>query len=176
MDFGCAAYCPYADQCLGDLPPEVMAQRQDLLKDRVAGGLKRYLKADFKRIGRASRAVRYAEAVGKREGANLAVVLPAACLHVLTVEPGEGSEAIGEILARAGASPDLADEVAGLLTRIENGGSDASLNEKILMDAMTLSDLEERLKENAAGVDGDAVLEKLDTETGRENAMKLLGK
>ena len=36
MDFGCAAYCPYAEQCIGDLPPEVAAQQESLLKDKVA--------------------------------------------------------------------------------------------------------------------------------------------
>ena len=35
MDFGCAAYCPYAEQCIGDLPPELIAQKEDLLKDRA---------------------------------------------------------------------------------------------------------------------------------------------
>lgn len=28
MNFGCAAYCKYAEQCLGDLPPELLAKRQ----------------------------------------------------------------------------------------------------------------------------------------------------
>ena len=51
MDFGCASYCPHAEQCLGGLPPELMAQKEDLLKDRVAIEMKRYFTADFKRIG-----------------------------------------------------------------------------------------------------------------------------
>ena len=28
MDFGCASYCPHAEQCLGTLPPEVAAQQE----------------------------------------------------------------------------------------------------------------------------------------------------
>ena len=67
MDFGCAAYCPYADQCIGDLPPELIAQKEDLLKDRVAIEMKRYFKNDFKRIGHATRVARYAERIGKKE-------------------------------------------------------------------------------------------------------------
>jgi len=54
LDFGCASYCQYAEQCIGDLPPELLAQKEDLLKDRVAIEMKRYLKQDFKRIGHAS--------------------------------------------------------------------------------------------------------------------------
>ena len=61
MDFGCAAYCPYAEQCLGTLPDGLAAQKENLLKDRVAVEMKRYFKNDFKRIGHASRVARHAE-------------------------------------------------------------------------------------------------------------------
>ena len=44
-----------------DLPPELLAQKEDLLKDRVAIEMKRYFKSDFKRIGHATRVARYAE-------------------------------------------------------------------------------------------------------------------
>ena len=81
MDFGCAAYCPYAEQCIGSLPEEVLAQKQDLLKDRVAVEMKRFYKADFKRIGLASRTARYAERIAKAQQANLPVVLCAAYLY-----------------------------------------------------------------------------------------------
>ena len=67
MDFGCASYCQYAEQCLGTLPPELLAQKEDLLKDRVAIEMKRYFKNDFKRIGHATRVARYAEKIGKYE-------------------------------------------------------------------------------------------------------------
>ncbi len=44
MDFGCAAYCKYADICLGELPLELVKQRAELLRDRVALALERELK------------------------------------------------------------------------------------------------------------------------------------
>ena len=47
MDFGCASYCQYAEQCIGNLPPELIAQKEDLLKDRAAIEMKRYFKQDF---------------------------------------------------------------------------------------------------------------------------------
>ena len=67
LDFGCASYCQYAEQCIGELPPELIAQKEDLLKDRVAIEMKRYFKNDFKRIGHASRVARYADKIGKKE-------------------------------------------------------------------------------------------------------------
>ena len=55
LDFGCAAYCKFADQCIGTLPAEMLAKRDDLLKDRIAIEMKKYFGKDFKRIGHASR-------------------------------------------------------------------------------------------------------------------------
>jgi hypothetical protein len=81
MDFGCAAYCSFAEQCLGTLPPELMAEKEDLLKDRVAIEMKRYFKGDFGEIGRAGRLARHAETLGKAEGGNLPVILCAAYLY-----------------------------------------------------------------------------------------------
>ncbi|MBF0236037.1 MAG: HD domain-containing protein [Desulfamplus sp.] len=67
MDFGCASYCQYADQCIATLPEEFVKQREDLLKDRVAVEMKRYFQSDFRRIGHAMRVARYAEQIGKEE-------------------------------------------------------------------------------------------------------------
>jgi hypothetical protein len=80
MDFGCAAYCSYAEQCLGDMPPELVAQKEDLFKDRVAVAVKRHLKNDFRRIGHITRRARHAEALAKAARINPAVVLMAAYL------------------------------------------------------------------------------------------------
>jgi hypothetical protein len=33
MDFGCASYCQFAEQCLGGLSPELMAHREEVLKE-----------------------------------------------------------------------------------------------------------------------------------------------
>lgn len=81
MDFGCAAYCEFAEQCLGELPPELLDQRDDLFRDRVAIEMKRYFGRDFNRIGHATQVARYAEKIVKEEKGDLAIVLSAAYLH-----------------------------------------------------------------------------------------------
>ena len=63
MDFGCAAYCKYAEQCLGELSPDLLSKRTDLLKDRVAVEMKKYFRHDFKSINHAIRVARYAEQI-----------------------------------------------------------------------------------------------------------------
>ena len=74
MDFGCAAYCEFAEDCIGNLPPELLEQKENLLKDRVAVEMKKYFRKDFKRIGHASKVARYAEKIGRDEGGILAVI------------------------------------------------------------------------------------------------------
>ena len=89
MDFGCASYCKFAEQCLGELPPELVAQRKELLKDRVALEMKRYFAKDFKRIGHASKVARYAEKIAQEEKGDPAVVLSAAYLHDIGIPEAE---------------------------------------------------------------------------------------
>ena len=85
MDFGCASYCQYAEQCLGTLPEEFVGNRDNLLKDRVAVEVKRFLKSDFRRIGHAIKVAQNAEKIGKEEGGNIASAVCAAYL----LEAGE---------------------------------------------------------------------------------------
>ena len=129
MDFGCASYCQYAEQCLGDLPPELLGQKEDLLKDRVAIEMKRYFGRDFKRIGHAANVTRYAEQIVREEKGNPAVVLCASYLHDIGIHEAErkynstapryhqkeGLPIAREILARLGAREELIDEVCDII-------------------------------------------------------------
>ncbi|MBL7225051.1 MAG: HD domain-containing protein [Desulfobacteraceae bacterium] len=162
LDFGCASYCQYAEQCIGDLPPELLAQKEDLLKDRVAIEMKRYFKQDFKRIGHASRVARYAEQIGREEGANLAVVLSAAYLHDIGIREAErkyqstaakyqeeeGPPIAREILTKLGAKQGLIDEVCGIIAHHHHPKEDETVNFKSLYDADLITNLEEKQKEN----------------------------
>ncbi len=162
MDFGCASYCEYAEQCLGTLPPELLAQKEDLLKDRVAIEMKRYFKTDFKRIGHASRVARYAERIGKQEKGNLAVILCAAYLHDIGIpeaerkygsneakyQEKEGPPIAKTILDKLQAKTELTEEVCDIIAHHHHPGSEESINFKVLYDSDMITNLEERLKEN----------------------------
>jgi hypothetical protein len=163
MDFGCAAYCTYAEQCIGNLPPELIAQKQDMLKDRVAIELKRYLKRDFRRIGHATRVARYAERIGREEQGDIAVILIAAYLHDfgrLDVESEQHHAATGasleeegpavarELLARAGAGEELTQEVCHILERDHSPGPKEDINFRSVHDAHMIALLEEGQKEH----------------------------
>ncbi len=98
MDFGCAAYCKYAEQCLGELSPDLLSKRKDLLKDRVAVEMKKYYRQDFKSINHAMKVARYAEQIAAEETGDLAVVLSAAYLHgIACPEPGSQGPTAGSV-------------------------------------------------------------------------------
>lgn len=122
MDFGCAAYCQYAEQCLGDMPPELVAQKEDLLKDRVAVAVKRHLKSDFKRIGHITRRARHAELLARQGDVNPAVVLIAAYLWDLDVQDLDNTtgtrntSSVRAILDQLKAPAPLTEKVCDLIS------------------------------------------------------------
>lgn len=155
MDFGCAAYCKYAEQCLGELTPDLLATRKDLLKDRVAVEMKKYFRQDFHSISHAMKVSRYAEQIASEEKADLAVVLSAAYLHAIACPEGEtGAPAQGPVcgglgtvqtlLSPLGPDQEFVDEVLDTIKALwENQGDLKSKNARILCDAHTIVTLQE---------------------------------
>jgi len=190
MDFGCASYCPYAEQCIGNLPPELIAQKEDLLKDRVAIEMKKYFRQDFRRIGHASRVARYAERIGKAEMGNMAVIIAAAYLHDIGIHEAErkhsstapryqeqeGPPIAKEILTRLSAKEELIAEVCDIIGHHHHPRPDETLNFKVLFDADRITNLEEKHKEKPFRHDKLLrVIEKsFLTRSGMEEAKKVL--
>ena len=190
MDFGCASYCEFAEQCLGTLPPELLAEKEDLLKDRVAIEMKRYFKSDFKRIGHAMRVARYAEAICKAEGGQPAVVLCAAYLHDIGIHEAErkynstaakyqeelGPPIAASILSKLGAKQPLVDEVCDIIGHHHHPRPQETLNFKILYDADLIANIEDRNKESAIESERiNTMIEKsIFTAGGRAEARRVL--
>ena len=190
LDFGCASYCEFADQCIGTLPPELLAQKEDLLKDRVAIEMKRYFKTDFKRIGHATRVARYAERIGKKEKGNLSVILSAAYLHDIGIPEAEkkygssaskyqemeGPSVARSVLEKLGANEGLIDEVCSIIGHHHHPGSDETINFKVLYDADRIADIEEKHKQNP--IDAHTLSQKIEnqflTKSGLDEARQVL--
>lgn len=168
IDFGCASYCPYASQCLGELPPELLAKKQGLLKERVAIEMKRYFANDFKRIGHATRVERLVKEIGELlveggEGAdyNPAVAGIAAYLHDIGIKEAErkfassapehqhreGPPVARSILTELGANQGMVEEVCEIIGHHHSPRADETVNFKVLYDADLLVNLEEKQKE-----------------------------
>jgi len=190
IDFGCATYCPYAEQCMGGLPDELKAKKKDMLKDQVAVAMKKYFSTDFKRIAHAGRVARHAEEINKTEQGNSGVVMVAAFLHDIGIKEAErkynssapkyqhqeGPPVARKILDELKAEPELIDEVCDIIGHHHTPRPEETLNFKIIYDADLIVNLEEQKKE------GKFTVEKLErlversffTAGGRELARKIL--
>lgn len=190
MDFGCASYCEFAEQCLGTLPPELLAQKEDLLKDRVAIEMKRYFKTDFRRIAHATRVARYAEQIGKAESGNLAVILCAAYLHDIGIHEAErkynstaakyqeqeGPPIARSILEKLEAKEVLIEEVIDIVGHHHHPRDEETINFKVIYDADLIVNLEETQKEEPRDIEKlERVIEtSFLTKGGKEKAREIL--
>lgn len=129
MDFGCAAYCKYAAQCLGAIGPELARKRRELLKERVALEMKRAFGRDFRSISHAVKTALRAEEMSRQGKGDAAALIAAAYLHHL------GAEKTRRILEDLGAEQGLVSEVIELVTQFSVGGTAHTENGKILSEA-----------------------------------------
>ena len=161
LDFGCASYCPYADQCLGSMPAELLNAQQGMLIDRVAIEMKRYFEQDFKRIGHATKVARYADLISEtEEEGNRAVIMMAAYLHDIGIKEGErkfnssapkyqhqeGPPVAREILTNLEANPGIIDEVCDIIGHHHTPRPEETINFRVLYDADLIVNLEEKQK------------------------------
>ena len=161
LDFGCAQWCQYAEQCMGDVPEEVKAKRReeakDLLRERISLEMKKYFGTDFKRVNHALKVARYAEQILKIEGGHPLVVLGAAYLHDIGIHEAErkhgspsghyqeieGPPIARTILEGLTVQREIVDEVCDMIGHHHSPREEESLNFQILYEADWLVNLEE---------------------------------
>ncbi|MDI6763670.1 MAG: HD domain-containing protein [Thermodesulfobacteriota bacterium] len=191
IDFACAEWCPYAEQCVGTVPEEVKTkQRQELrdsARERIGLEMKKYFGADFKRVHHALKVAHHAEQILKIEGGNPLVVLGAAFLHDIGIHEAEkkhgntsghyqekeGPPIAREILDRLDIEKEIVDEICDIIGHHHHPGEEETLHFQILYEADWLVNIEEE------GMTGDREkLEKLiakvfKTVTGKRLAEEL---
>lgn len=170
MDLGCAAYCPYAAQCLGTVPgQEGESPPEEALKDRVVREMKHYFETDSKRIGHAERVAYYAGEINRYEQGDAAVILTAAYLHDIGIKNAErkhgssspeyqhleGPPVAQEILERLEADPELIEEVCDIIGHHHHPRQQEkeTRNFKVLYDADLIVNLEEKQEESPSPKD-----------------------
>jgi len=99
-----------------------LAERSNLLKDRVALEIKKYFANDFKRIGHACNVARYAEQIAKREKGDMAVVLISAYLHDIGIKEAERKYQSTDLAYQEELGPPVAREI------LESLGADIKLD------------------------------------------------
>lgn len=194
MDFGCAAYCRFAEQCIGELPPELLAERQELMKDRIAVEMKKHYRSDFKKIGHATRVARHAEKIAAEAGGDLPIILGAAYLHG-TMENGANDAADARnIMEKAGANEKMTDEVVAILSRLGADSPDApaetpadapadsrdDLNYQVVHDGKRIAEIEESMtgKSGTGEIEPeriqDMIRNRLFTDVAKQRAQQIL--
>ncbi len=162
MDFGCASYCPYAEQCLGSLPPELAVRQGELFKDKVAAAMQEYLGQDRRRIAHALAVAQWVEILAKElEGCDMMVVMASAYLHDIGIHEAErkfnssafvhqhreGPPVAREILSRLQAKAELIDEVCDIIGHHHSPRAEESVHFTILYDADLIVNLIEEQQE-----------------------------
>ncbi len=161
LDFGCAQWCPYAEQCVGTVPEEVKkrqkAEGRDLLRERIALEMKKYFGTDFKRVHHAIKVARFAEQILKMEGGNPLVVMGAAYLHDIGIHEADrkygshsghyqemkGPSIAREILERLNAPEQMLDEICDIIGHHHSPREEETLNFQIVYEADWLVNIEE---------------------------------
>ena len=162
MDFGCASYCPHAEQCLGSMPPELVAAQGDLFKDRVAIAMRKYFGNDARRIKHANDVAGHAEVIGKKqEDGDMMVIMATGYLHDIGIreaerkfnsssakyQHSEGPPVAREILTELKARPELVDEVCDIIGHHHNPRDEETTNFKVLYDADLIVNMTELYQE-----------------------------
>jgi hypothetical protein len=185
MDLGCAAWCQYAEQCVGDVPEEMKARQRaeekDLLRERISLEMKKFWGTHYQWVNHALKVARYAEKILRMEGGSPLVVLGAAYLHGLDgheAEIGgrnrpedakrEGLAIVREILERLAVEKEAISEIVDVIHRLHSPRDEESLNFQILYEADWLARMEERENREDQGELEERILNNFKTTTGRQ--------
>lgn len=89
IDFGCASYCPYAEQCMGALPSDLRARAGNLFKERLAVAVRKRLLDQEQTYRLVTKRAEFGERLCQEEVGNMAAIVAAALLsetdHPLTL-------------------------------------------------------------------------------------------
>ncbi len=190
IDFGCAAYCPHAEQCLGSMPPELVARQGNLFKDRVALAMRKYFGSDIRRIEHAIAVAGHAEIIGKEEkDSDPMVIMAAAYLHDIGIKNSEkkynssaakyqhieGPPVAREILGKLSAEPALIDEVCDIIGHHHAAKKEETVNFKVIFDADMIVNMSKLYQEKAPNKEQlDQQLSSFMTRAGAEQGAKTL--
>ncbi len=133
IDFGCASYCPYAEQCMGALPSDLRHGLADLFKDRLTIAVRKSLLNKEPTYLLVSRRAEFGEKLCQEEGGNMAAIVAATLLS-------ESDHPLA-LLTELKAEEALVKEVQTLLSRQPAMNDQEAKSAAIFHDACLLGDM-----------------------------------
>ena len=134
IDFGCAAYCSHAEQCLGSMPPELLAEQKNLFKDKLSIAVRKQFIGREELYKKATVCTEIAEQLCKDEQrGDMAAVLAATLLVDI--------EAPSALLEELKADPAMITVVTKLLGNQAPGSDEEQASADIFHDACLLTDI-----------------------------------
>ncbi len=110
FDPGCAQWCPYAEECLGDLAKSYL-QSPETIRDRLESSMRRTLGTQPDKVERSLEVVKEAEELVKSRGGESLTVIAAAMLHLLPED--QVVEALDAVKLEDEAKKRVLDLIAG---------------------------------------------------------------
>jgi len=175
IDFGCAAYCPYAEHCLGSAAADKAGDgKLKLLKGKMLKEIRSLYQNNSKHVARASSFLELCEELGKKEGADLGLVLLAGFSLLFLPEDvsrqdmSEIQIKVQKVLERIGAEEQQARDALELLLQGTAGNSlsgQAKQNWNVIKDALTIAEFQIQGTD-----DWKELSDKLATDSGRQLA------
>jgi hypothetical protein len=159
IDFGCASYCPYAEQCMGSLPAEVRAKGGELFKEKLMVAIRKQLLNNEQQYQLVTRRAEFGEQLCREEGGNMAAIVAAALLS--------GSTTPDLLLSELAAEKDLVVAVNRLLAHEPATNDQEEKSAAIFHDICLLGDM---------SLNTAAPLPPCRTATGKREAEKIKAK
>ena len=146
IDLGCAKWCQYADQCLGDLMKNKDAA---VLCDTLIDEMKAVFADDQRRIDHALQVLEYADQIQSEEGGEGLIVKAAAILHDIGIKRAEevhgsaggkyqeieGPPIAREILDRLDVAPKASEHICKIIANHHSAMDIDTLEFRIIWDA-----------------------------------------
>lgn len=188
INFGCAEYCPHAEQCLGSLPEGLRPGGSDLRK-RIHQAMTAYFADDQRRISHAERVTDMAEQINRYEQGDPAVITACGLLHDIGIreaerkfnssaakyQHSEGPPVARTILEELGVEEAIIHEVCDIIAHHHAPRQQESTNFKVLYDAdfiINISDDQPVLQRSQADI-ARLIARAFLTETGKRLAREI---
>ncbi|NMB41933.1 MAG: hypothetical protein GX996_08360 [Firmicutes bacterium] len=136
FDLGCAAWCPYAEYCLGDVAKGY--GKPDSFLEKIETEMEYILKGEA--LDRIKRVLPVAEKLSEERGADLLVIVVAACFWIIKeyMDEKTAKKAIAEFPDKAGLPRLVVEEASQVLAELE-GGNLKSLSARMLHKALKVA-------------------------------------